>query len=122
MAGRRWPHARSNPNWRGITTDMVKELNPSCRPVLQSNTVYNPLIYACASFDAYVACCDIENVEVILLGMNPGPWGMAQTGVPFGEVGAVQALAEALTRSSGSPLKEVHPSGLSLASIATAAK
>ena len=28
--------------------------------------------------------------EVVLLGMNPGPWGMAQTGVPFGEVGLVR--------------------------------
>jgi len=28
-------------------------------------------------------------MEVLLLGMNPGPWGMAQTGVPFGEVGLV---------------------------------
>lgn len=25
-----------------------------------------------------------------MVGMNPGPWGMAQTGVPFGEVGAVR--------------------------------
>ena len=24
--------------------------------------------------------------KALLLGMNPGPWGMAQTGVPFGEV------------------------------------
>ena len=24
--------------------------------------------------------------KVIFLGMNPGPWGMAQTGVPFGQV------------------------------------
>lgn len=29
-------------------------------------------------------------VRVILVGMNPGPWGMAQTGVPFGEVSAVR--------------------------------
>lgn len=28
--------------------------------------------------------------RVLLLGMNPGPWGMAQTGVPFGEVAAVR--------------------------------
>ena len=25
--------------------------------------------------------------------MNPGPWGMAQTGVPFGEIGLVRELA-----------------------------
>ena len=28
--------------------------------------------------------------KVIFLGMNPGPWGMTQTGVPFGEVAAVR--------------------------------
>ncbi|MCA9253186.1 MAG: single-stranded DNA-binding protein [Phycisphaerales bacterium] len=89
-----------------ITTDMVKELSKLSfsSPV---EYVYNPLIYARASFDAYVACCDIENVEVILLGMNPGPWGMAQTGVPFGEVGAVRDWLK-IDAVIGSP-KEVHP-------------
>lgn len=29
-------------------------------------------------------------VKAVLVGMNPGPWGMAQTGVPFGETGAVR--------------------------------
>lgn len=29
-------------------------------------------------------------VRAMLVGMNPGPWGMAQTGVPFGEVKAVR--------------------------------
>lgn len=27
--------------------------------------------------------------RVLLVGMNPGPWGMTQTGIPFGEVAAV---------------------------------
>ncbi|HBE70976.1 MAG TPA: single-stranded DNA-binding protein, partial [Planctomycetaceae bacterium] len=31
-----------------------------------------------------------NSCEVLLLGMNPGPWGMAQTGVPFGEIAAVR--------------------------------
>ena len=31
-----------------------------------------------------------DGVRVLLLGMNPGPWGMAQTGVPFGQVAAVR--------------------------------
>ena len=29
--------------------------------------------------------------RVMLLGMNPGPWGMAQTGVPFGEIESVRS-------------------------------
>ena len=28
--------------------------------------------------------------QSLLLGMNPGPWGMAQTGVPFGTVSRVR--------------------------------
>jgi single-strand selective monofunctional uracil DNA glycosylase len=53
--------------------------------------VYNPLLYARAPFTSYLerflaGPCG----RTLLLGMNPGPWGMAQTGVPFGEVAAVR--------------------------------
>lgn len=52
--------------------------------------VYNPLVYARPSWDLYCAKYGQGRREVLLLGMNPGPWGMAQTGVPFGEVAAVR--------------------------------
>lgn len=48
--------------------------------------VYNPLEYAFASHSKYLKKYGRKGCEVLLLGMNPGPWGMAQTGVPFGEV------------------------------------
>lgn len=48
--------------------------------------VYNPLDYARACHDQYVERFARQGVRALLLGMNPGPWGMAQTGVPFGEV------------------------------------
>ena len=48
--------------------------------------VYNPLLYA---WDLHAAFLDTYGTstprEVVLLGMNPGPWGMGQTGVPFGD-------------------------------------
>ncbi|MCB0973023.1 MAG: single-stranded DNA-binding protein [Actinobacteria bacterium] len=47
--------------------------------------VYDPLSYARASFDRYLDM-SVGTDQVLLVGMNPGPWGMAQTGVPFGEV------------------------------------
>lgn len=53
-------------------------------------TVYNPLEYAWASHEDYVRKYAGSGGQVLLLGMNPGPWGMAQTGVPFGEVGLVR--------------------------------
>jgi single-strand selective monofunctional uracil DNA glycosylase len=52
--------------------------------------VYNPLEYARRPYDAYLAAYGRPPKAVLLVGMNPGPWGMAQTGVPFGEVGAVR--------------------------------
>src|SRR6185503_11363366 len=48
--------------------------------------VYNPLEYARAPHEAYLERYGRGPKEVLLLGMNPGPFGMAQTGVPFGDV------------------------------------
>jgi len=47
--------------------------------------VYNPLVYARAPHELYLERYG-RTPEILLLGMNPGPFGMAQTGVPFGEV------------------------------------
>ena len=52
--------------------------------------VYNPLDYARKGYDSYLQRYAGSPREVILLGMNPGPWGMAQTGVPFGEISVVR--------------------------------
>jgi single-strand selective monofunctional uracil DNA glycosylase len=52
--------------------------------------VYNPLIYARASHEAYLERWGSTPKAVLLLGMNPGPFGMAQTGIPFGEVALVR--------------------------------
>ena len=52
--------------------------------------VYNPLAYAWEAHAQYLERFGGRPKEVLLLGMNPGPWGMVQTGVPFGEVGAVR--------------------------------
>ena len=52
--------------------------------------VYNPLVYAARTHNMYLELAAAAPKKVIFLGMNPGPWGMAQTGVPFGEVTAVR--------------------------------
>jgi single-strand selective monofunctional uracil DNA glycosylase len=52
--------------------------------------VYDPLRYAWAPFVDYLRKFARPRPEVVLLGMNPGPFGMAQTGVPFGDVGLVR--------------------------------
>ncbi len=48
--------------------------------------VYNPLHYAFATHRQYLERYGAAPKDAVLVGMNPGPWGMAQTGVPFGEV------------------------------------
>lgn len=53
--------------------------------------VYNPLKYAWQPHRDYLErYASSAGLEAILLGMNPGPFGMAQTGVPFGEVALVR--------------------------------
>ncbi len=52
--------------------------------------VYNPLDYARAAHEEYLQRFGGTPGRVVLVGMNPGPWGMAQTGVPFGEVELVR--------------------------------
>lgn len=52
--------------------------------------VYNPLVYARAPSSAYLERFGQQTGRVLFLGMNPGPFGMVQTGVPFGEVAAAR--------------------------------
>ena len=52
--------------------------------------VYNPLSYAWLSHEMYLRKFGGGAKRVVFLGMNPGPFGMAQTGVPFGEINAVR--------------------------------
>jgi single-strand selective monofunctional uracil DNA glycosylase len=52
--------------------------------------VLNPLVYAWAPHQIYLERFGGGSKKVLFLGMNPGPWGMAQTGIPFGEVAAVR--------------------------------
>ncbi len=56
--------------------------------------VYHPLVYARAPHEAYLERYALPGIEALLVGMNPGPFGMAQTGVPFGEVGLVREWLE----------------------------
>jgi single-strand selective monofunctional uracil DNA glycosylase len=69
--------------------------------------VYNPLDYARAVHERYLQRCGDGSKEVLLLGMNPGPFGMAQTGVPFGDVAMVRDWL-GIAGSVGKPSLE-HP-------------
>lgn len=69
--------------------------------------VYNPLQYAWKAHERYLKKYARASCRTLFLGMNPGPWGMAQTGVPFGEVAAVQGWLN-ISANIEKPAKE-HP-------------
>ena len=69
--------------------------------------VYNPLEYAWPAHRQYLLRYGGLGGRVLLLGMNPGPFGMAQTGVPFGEVELVRSWLDIETRIDRPP--EQHP-------------
>jgi len=52
--------------------------------------VYNPLLYARGAHEKYLERYGAAPKRVVFLGMNPGPFGMMQTGIPFGEIAAVR--------------------------------
>ena len=46
---------------------------------------YNPLVYAQDAHIEYLERYGSKRKRVLFVGMNPGPWGMAQSGIPFGD-------------------------------------
>ena len=66
-----------------------RALRPLTFPEPVAHT-YNPLEYAWERHCDYLERFGQGHKRVLLLGMNPGPFGMAQTGVPFGEIAAVR--------------------------------
>lgn len=69
--------------------------------------VYNPFDYAWEAYREYVQRFARTGIESLFMGMNPGPWGMVQTGVPFGEVAAVRDWLKIAT--SAKQPQAVHP-------------
>jgi single-strand selective monofunctional uracil DNA glycosylase len=72
-----------------ITAELLREVR-GLRFAAPVSHVYNPLDYAREAHRQYLRRFAAPPKKVVLLGMNPGPWGMAQTGVPFGEILAVR--------------------------------
>lgn len=91
-------------------SSIYRSLDRALRPLKFSAPVaytYNPLDYAWAPFDDYLSRYGGGKKEVVLVGMNPGPWGMMQTGIPFGEVGVVRDWLE--IRGKVHAPKSFHP-------------
>jgi len=69
--------------------------------------VYDPLVYARQPWDRYCERYGRGTREILFYGMNPGPFGMAQVGVPFGEVALVRDWL-GIEAPVGKPARE-HP-------------
>lgn len=89
-----------------VANSLAESLDPLRFPP-PVDYVYNPLVYAAAPHHAYLRRYGRKPCEVLLLGMNPGPWGMAQTGVPFGDVAMVRDWM-GIEEAVGKPARE-HP-------------
>ena len=70
---------------------------------------YHPLDYAWHAHRTYLRMAR-QRPAILFVGMNPGPFGMAQTGVPFGEVAAVREFLGIDARAAriGAP-ERMHP-------------
>ncbi len=69
--------------------NIVRRLNRDVKDITFAppvTHVYNPLDYAFEAHRSYLKQYCRTGIQALLLGMNPGPWGMVQTGIPFGEV------------------------------------
>ncbi|XP_016950263.1 single-strand selective monofunctional uracil-DNA glycosylase [Drosophila biarmipes] len=69
--------------------------------------IYNPIVYASQLHCDYVRRFLSGPKKLVFIGMNPGPNGMAQTGIPFGNVRTVKLLMQ-ISGSVGKPPIE-HP-------------
>jgi single-strand selective monofunctional uracil DNA glycosylase len=69
--------------------------------------VYDPLDYAWELHEQYILRYLNHPVKAVFLGMNPGPFGMAQNGIPFGEINAVKSFLQ-IDGEVGKPSFE-HP-------------
>ncbi|MCA9576127.1 MAG: hypothetical protein R3B40_30465 [Polyangiales bacterium] len=94
------------PTLKSITTELARELDALtfAPPVAH---VYNPLTYAWAPHERYLTRYGKGPKRVVLVGMNPGPFGMGQTGVPFGDVSMVRDFL-GIEGEVGSP-PDPHP-------------
>lgn len=89
--------------------ERTKEFAAQCAHIEYPDTVYvyHPLIYAWNFHKKYLELFIQEGTKTLFLGMNPGPFGMAQTGVPFGEVDVVKEYLQIDEQLQDIPL--THP-------------
>lgn len=69
--------------------------------------VYHPLAYAWPAHRTYLHRYGGGRKHALFIGMNPGPWGMGQTGIPFGDVVSVRTYLDITAPITAPP--DTHP-------------
>jgi len=67
--------------------------------------IYNPLEYAVESHEFYLSRYGQSKKKILFMGMNPGPWGMVQTGIPFGAIDPVKNFLK-IEKNINAPKKQ----------------
>ncbi len=95
--------------------DAAKHLSAQCDkaiPALETTSLVahatNPLDYAWVHHAQFIEQWGGRGATTLLLGMNPGPWGMAQTGVPFGATEVAQRFLKIDAADLNTPAN-AHP-------------
>jgi single-strand selective monofunctional uracil DNA glycosylase len=101
MAGAKTPLVRAAERLRAQTAALT-----FAPPVAY---VYRPLDYAWPVVRRYLETFGTGPKEILLVGMNPGPFGMGQTGVPFGEVALVRDWMKLEGKIASPPHEDIHP-------------
>lgn len=73
--------------------EAARRLSKACAGLRFTEPVaytYDPLDYAWDGHRQYIERFGERPKTALFVGMNPGPWGMGQTGVPFGDVETVR--------------------------------
>ena len=81
-----------------------------------AETIYNPLMYAWKIHEAYLRIAGDLGAKAILLGMNPGPHGMGQMGIPFATTSVVRNLF-GITDIEVMQPHDVHPHTLQVGGL-----
>lgn len=89
--------------------ERTKEFAHQCAGITYPDDfyVYHPLIYAWNFHKRYLELYVQEGAKALFLGMNPGPFGMAQTGIPFGEVNVVKKYLQIDEKLQDIPLTHI---------------
>ena len=88
--------------------DDVEKFSDSLVKEGSVDAVYNPLAYAWEPHRAYLELASGGGAKTLLLGMNPGPHGMGQMGIPFAATSVVRDLWKITNLDVGQPRKP-HP-------------